>query len=137
MARANRELQAIATESQHATHAILQAVEAIDEAASTLAALAGDQEQKLARDIRDCVVQILEACNFQDVTGQRIAHVTATLARVERRLDQPLTETMKAGGDTPGQSGNDNARRFLHGPKLAGDDGHLTQAEIDRIFCCG
>src|SRR5690606_15822738 len=86
MARANRELQAIVTETQHATHTILQAAETIDGAANTLsAALKSSHEQELAQDIRDSVIRILEACNFQDLTGQHITHVAATLTFIEQQ----------------------------------------------------
>ncbi|HWL31337.1 MAG TPA: protein phosphatase CheZ [Xanthobacteraceae bacterium] len=136
MARANRELQAIVTETQHATHTILQAAETIDGAANTLsAALKSSHEQELAQDIRDSVIRILEACNFQDLTGQHITHVAATLTFIE----QQLAKMMGACDGMPWQGGgaeaNDESReRFLHGPRLAGDKGHATQAEIDRIF---
>ncbi|MBN8964658.1 MAG: hypothetical protein J0H89_04595 [Rhizobiales bacterium] len=138
MVRAKRELQAITAGTQSATHTILQAAEAIDEAANTLsAALKSSHEQELAQDIRDAVTQILEACNFHDMTGQRVAHVTATLAFIEQQAAR-MTETRDGG---PRQGGGADADgeghgHFLRGPKLAGDNGHATQAEIDRMFRC-
>jgi len=36
-------------------------------------------------------VQIFEACNFQDLTGQRVAHVMATLKFVEEHVARLLT----------------------------------------------
>jgi chemotaxis protein CheZ len=83
------------------------------------------------------VVQIFEACNFQDLTGQRVAHVMATLKFVEEHVARLLTighgiERFKpvvfgeeAGGD-----------RFLNGPKLPGDRGLSTQDDIDGLFRC-
>ena len=77
--------------TERATQQILEAAESIDEAANTLSAtLKREQEQALTSDIRDHVVRIFEACNFQDLTGQRIAKVLATLAFVENRVARML-----------------------------------------------
>jgi chemotaxis protein CheZ len=90
-ARASRELDAVVESSERATQQILAAAESIDEAANTLSAsLQHDQEQALASDIRDHVVRIFEACNFQDLGGQRIAKVLATLTFVEDRVARML-----------------------------------------------
>ena len=137
-ARARRELHAIVGGTEQATQSILQAAEAIDQAANTLtASVKGSHDQGLAHDIQDRVVQIFEACNFQDLTGQRVAHVMATLKFVEEHVARLLTiwhgiEQFKpvvfgeeAGGD-----------RFLNGPKLPGDRGHSTQDDIDGLFRC-
>ena len=59
---------------------ILKSTEVIDESAKALAAtMKTDYERGLAQDIQDQVVQIYEACNFQDLAGQRIGNVIATL----------------------------------------------------------
>ena len=91
-ARARRELAAIVGGTEQATQSILQAAEAIDQAANTLtASVKGSHDQGLAHDIQDRVVQIFEACNFQDLTGQRVAHVMATLKFVEEHVARLLT----------------------------------------------
>jgi chemotaxis protein CheZ len=138
-ARARRELHAIVGSTEQATQSILQAAEAIDQAANTLtASVKGSHDQGLAHDIQDRVVQIFEACNFQDLTGQRVAHVMATLKFVEEHVArlltiwhgiekfEPVVLCEEAGGD----------RRFLNGPKLPGDRGHSTQDDIDGLFRC-
>jgi chemotaxis protein CheZ len=139
--RASRELDAVVDSTERATQQILEAAEVIDEAANTLSAAlkhGQEQEQALASDIRDNVVRIFEACNFQDLSGQRIAKVLATLTFVEDRvarmleiwggrdaikdfaagaLIEPVTET-----------------KMVNGPKLNGDPGHVSQDEIDEMF---
>ena len=91
-ARARRELHAIVGGTEQATQSILQAAEEIDQAANTLtASVKGSHDQGLAHDIQDRVVQIFEACNFQDLTGQRVAHVMATLKFVEEHVARLLT----------------------------------------------
>jgi chemotaxis protein CheZ len=137
--RADRELHAIVSGTEQATMSILQAAEAIDHTASTLgAALKSGHQQGLAQDIQDRVVQILEACNFQDITGQRAAKVVATLKVIEERVARlteiwngieqfkPVVFAAAGGGD----------REFLNGPKLAGDPGHSSQADVDTVFRC-
>ena len=132
-------LHAIVGGTEQATQSILQAAEEIDQAANTLSAsVKGSHDQGLAHDIQDRVVQIFEACNFQDLTGQRVAHVLATLKFVEEHVARllaiwhgieqfkPVVFGEEAGGD----------RRFLNGPKLPGDRGHSTQDDIDGLFRC-
>ena len=90
IARASRELDAIVRGTEQATQRSLQAAEDIDQCANTLsAALKSEHEKGLANDIRDRVVQIFEACNFQDLTGQRVGKVVETLAFLEEHVDAP------------------------------------------------
>ena len=125
--------------TERATQQILDAAESIDEAADTLsAALKQEQEQALTSDIRDQVVRIFEACNFQDLSGQRIAKVLATLTFVEDRVARMLEiwggraaledYATAANGDRNVES------KLVSGPKLDGDSGHASQQEIDAMF---
>lgn len=117
LARIAHELEATADATAQATQKILAAAEEIDQLADNLsAALKGRIEQELAQDISDSVLRIFEACNFQDLIGQRIAKVMKTL-----RIGEPSTS---AEVDAPA----------LHGPRLDGDKGHMSQAEIDALF---
>jgi chemotaxis protein CheZ len=138
-ARAGRELQAVVTGTEQATQKILQAAEEIERTAETLAdALKGGHEKGLADDIQDRVLQIFEACNFQDLTGQRVANVVATLNAIEDRVSRllriwrgieqirPIVLETDDGAET----------RYLNGPRLPEDRGHSTQDEIDEIFRC-
>jgi chemotaxis protein CheZ len=138
-ARASRELAAIVGGTERATQSILQAAEDIDQAANALAASTkSGHEQGLASDIQDRVVQIFEACNFQDLTGQRVAHVVATLKFVEEHVAQLLAIWHGIEQFKPVVFGEeaDGDRRFLNGPKLPEDRGHSTQDDIDGMFRC-
>jgi len=139
--RASRELDAVAGGAEHAIQQILAAAEDIDEAANTLSAtLKNEQERALAHDIRDQVIRVFEACNFQDLAGQRITKVLATLKfiedRVARMMDiwggidafKDLTEAAIAARSA--------GPVLLNGPKLEGDVGHASQDEIDALFKC-
>lgn len=135
-ARASRELAAIVCGTENATKAVLQAAETIDQAAAMLsAAVKNPQDAALAHDIQDRVVQIFEACNFQDLTGQRVSHVVETLKFVEERMARLLDIWRGIEQFTPVGLGEDEAdRRFLNGPKLPGDHGHFNQDDIDVMF---
>ncbi len=99
-----------------ATQQILAAAEEIDQLADNLsAALNGRIEQELAQDIADSVLRIFEACNFQDLIGQRVAKVMKTL-QTDEAVPMPPTD------DAPA----------LHGPRLDGDKGHMSQARDRR-----
>jgi chemotaxis protein CheZ len=120
--RITAELSATVRDSEQATQKILAAAEDIDRAANNLsAALKNVSDQNLAQDICDRVIQIFEACNFQDVTSQRVTKVMAALAKIENRIAFP--DTMSADEAPP-----------LHGPRLASDAGHISQREIDTFF---
>ena len=137
--RVVRELDAVVAGTERATQQILTAAEEIDQAANLLAAaVRGEQEQGLAQDIQDHVIRIFEACNFQDLIGQRITKVLATLTFVEARI----AHMMEIWGDV--EAMDEQIRAALaerqvvsppvNGPKLDGDPGHATQAEIDAMF---
>lgn len=135
-ARASRELAAIVGGTEQATKSILQAAEEIDQAAAMLtAAVKNPQDAALAHDIQDRVVQIFEACNFQDLTGQRVSHVVETLKFVEERMGRLLEIWRGIEQFAPVVFGGDEGdRRFLHGPKLPEDHGHFNQDDIDVMF---
>jgi len=124
LTRIGDELSAVTTGAEQATQRILAAAEEIDQLANNLsAALKGKIEQDLAQDIADTVIRIFEACNFHDLIGQRVSKVMTTIKLIE--------------GDeinvAPSPPTNDGAR-FLHGPRLDSDHGHVTQNDIDAMF---
>ena len=71
--RLQNELGAAIGGMDDATQKILRSTEAIDESARALSAtLKDDYKRGLAQEILEQAVQIYEACNFQDLAGQRI-----------------------------------------------------------------
>ena len=134
--RVGEELKAIVAGTDQATHDILKAAEDIERTANTLsAALKNEHEQALAYDIQDRVVQIFEACNFQDLTGQRVNKVLATLHYIEEHVTKLIEIWQTIEQFKPIVDGDDD-RRFLNGPKLANEPGHSSQDEVDAIFGC-
>jgi chemotaxis protein CheZ len=123
-ARIADELEAVMKGSEQATERILAAAEDIDQTANNLSAVLKDRaEQELAHDIRDRVIQIFEACNFQDLTSQRVAKVMATLRRIDEQISIALNGFARA-----------DAAPAASGPRLESDHGHASQSEIDTLF---
>ena len=137
--RAGRELDAVVSGTEQATQKMLQCAEDIDQTARTLSSmLKTEHEQRLAHDIQDRVVQIYEACNFQDLTGQRVARVQEMLGFLEERLARLIHIWHGVDELKPVEfdESSEDDRRFLNGPRLAGDGGHSSQDEIDALFGC-
>jgi chemotaxis protein CheZ len=129
-ARIGHELSAVVNGTERATQKILAAAEAIDTTANNLSAsLKGKIEQNLAHDIQDLVLEIFEACNFQDLIGQRVTKVLATLRFVEDHIARVLDEIKN-----PAAATRRDGAQTLHGPRLDSDDGHASQSEIDALF---
>jgi chemotaxis protein CheZ len=138
--RVARELDAVLAGSEQATQQILTAAEDIDQAANMLSAAAKDEQQQgLAQDIQDHVIRIFEACNFQDVSGQRIAKVLETMSFIEERVTRMLTiwgdvNAFRAHVVVAAVAPSEQGEPPVNGPKLDDEPGHATQADIDAMF---
>jgi chemotaxis protein CheZ len=139
MAKMTGELGAVVGGTEQATQQILEATEAIDQAATALAKVTSpDQQRLLSEEIQERVVSIFEACNFQDLTGQRISKVMATMKFIEHHITVMMdiwggVDAIKAHapGAVDDRVGD---ARLLNGPKLAGEAGHASQDDIDAMF---
>jgi chemotaxis protein CheZ len=139
MAKVNGELGAVVGGTEEATQLILEAAEAIDQSATALSKVSSpDQQKLLSEEIQERVISIFEACNFQDLTGQRISKVMATMKFIEHHIVQMMdiwggVDAIKVHApaiiDT--REGDD---RLLNGPKTDGDVGHASQDDIDALF---
>jgi chemotaxis protein CheZ len=134
MTRAAGELGAAVEGMENATVKILKSTEVIDDSARALTAtLKDDYKRGLAQEIQDQVVKIYEACNFQDLGGQRIGNVIAILNTIEDRvagmLDRYKTERVEAPASNPTP-----ATSLINGPRLDGASGHTSQNDIDALF---
>jgi chemotaxis protein CheZ len=130
LARAAGELGAAVEGMEKATVKILKSSEIIEESAKALAAaLKSDYERGLTQDIQDQVVEVYEACNFQDLAGQRIGKVIAILTAIEQQVAAMIARTTPSV--VPAAAAG---RGLLNGPKLDGDAGHASQRDIDKMF---
>jgi chemotaxis protein CheZ len=139
MAKVNGELGAVVGGTEQATQQILEATEAIDQAATALSKnITPDQQRLLSEEIQERVVSIFEACNFQDLTGQRISKVMNTMKFIEQHIYEMMNiwggvDAIKAHA-VPIVDNREGDAKLLNGPKLDGDVGHASQDDIDAMF---
>ncbi|AWK84832.1 protein phosphatase CheZ [Azospirillum thermophilum] len=143
---ATDELDAVIGATEKATFAIFDACDAIS-------ASAGKSDPETAALLNDQVTKIYEACNFQDITGQRISKVVRTLKYIESKVDMivaafgsevrqnhaPRIARLAAeqGAEAPApaftpMSEEEADQQLLHGPQLPGNA--MDQDEIDRLL---
>lgn len=139
LARVTTELSAVVEGTEQATETILQSAEAIDEKSAALAsALGGKDEQALASDIQEQVVTIFEACNFQDLTGQRINKIVRAFGFIEERVHSLMDiwggPTSFEAVDSVELEPKSEGDELLNGPALEGDENVASQDEIDALF---
>jgi len=139
MAKVNGELGAVVGGTEQATQQILEAAESIDQAASALSKVTSPDQQKiLSEEIQERVVSIFEACNFQDLTGQRISKVMTTMKFIENHITVMMdiwggVDAIKTHAP-PIIDTREGDAKLLNGPKLEGDAGHASQNDIDAMF---
>ncbi|HEX2582437.1 MAG TPA: protein phosphatase CheZ [Dongiaceae bacterium] len=133
---ATDELDAIVGATEQATNDILNAMEAVESVAQEL-------PQETAQRITDAVTKVYEACNFQDITGQRITKVVKALKHIEAKVENLISalSPQHAGQGvmvapepeipTADQT-QSSEQALLNGPQLP-DDAH-NQAHIDALF---
>lgn len=136
--RVTDELDAVVGGTEQATERILASVEAIDDKAGNLAARLKGDNNVIAVEIQERVVEIFEACNFQDLTGQRIRKVVNVLKFIEDRVMRMMEiwggmeafntietdESLRRAGD----------EALLNGPALPTAEDIASQDDIDALF---
>ncbi len=121
-----KELSEVVAATELATNTIMNAAESV---------LAGENkpDTEFRQLVTDQMMNIFEACSFQDITGQRITKVVETIEVIEERINI-LCEMMDshAGKAVPVLTTEEEAkqRQLLHGPNSNG----ASQSEIDALF---
>ena len=139
MSKVTGGLGAVVGGTEEATQQILEAAEAIDQAATAVSKMTSPDQQKiLSEEIQERVVSIFEAGKFQDLTGQRISKVMATMKFIENHITVMMdiwggVDAIKAHAPAIIDAREDDAR-LLNGPKLDGEVGHASQNDIDAMF---
>lgn len=139
------ELGAVVLDTEGATHNILAAAERIEILAGVIQSETTAQGMKRrAGEIAGVVMTIYEACNFQDLTGQRITRVCETLTFVEGRVQRmaeiwggldSLSNVMASEIEALNEEHSALGTHALAaGPALVGAEGHVGQSDIDALF---
>jgi len=131
--RTAEELRAVVTGTETATDSILAAAERIDVIVQPLQSSADERLAQDAQVIGDCVIQIFEACNFQDITGQRISKVVDSLQFIEERI-AAMVDVWKTLDLSASDAETPPEKKLLNGPALAGDRGVVSQDDVDALF---
>lgn len=132
---ATEELDAIVTATERATSDILTAAERLLEMSSEMGELAG--AESFAEEISSLSTNILMACSFQDITGQRTTKVVNVLRYLEQRVNTMIEiwgiEGIKSA---PLAMAKPDDKRpdahLLSGPQL--DGAGVSQDDIDAMM---
>jgi len=129
------ELGAIIDATEQATHTILNATEEIDDIVDKLRERSSDVAAiEMLGEVNAKTMSILEACNFQDISGQRTNKVINIINYLEQRILSMIdiwgaegfagivVEDEKLEGDAA----------LLQGPQMDGQG--ISQDDIDSMF---
>lgn len=126
---ATDELDAVVAATEVATEAIMDACDAMSAQAAKLAPA---EAEVLTAE----VTKILEACSFQDITGQRITKVVKSLKTIDEKvsrllsiLDDKVPGLQQAVEDGDTRTGD---AKLLNGPQMA--DKAISQEDIDKLL---
>ena len=131
---ATDELDAIVAHTATATDSILECCEQLDSVGPRLA-------EDDARVLQDVVTRIYEACSFQDITGQRITKVVATLKAIESKVAhiiEVFQPEERKGADKPApalpasDAATTSPQSLLNGPQLPSSA--MDQSDIDALL---
>ena len=82
---------------------------------------------------------IMEACSFQDITGQRITKIVRSMKFVEERVDKMVQlwgraeiENLASSLDLSSEEDERDKRLNLSGPQMP--DEAISQDDIDALF---
>ncbi|WP_135081021.1 hypothetical protein [Terasakiella sp. SH-1] len=135
------ELDQIVGATERATVQILNSAERIDDLAQQLRQHSPDQfVTQLTDEILENTIGMFEACNFQDLCGQRTTKVVNALKFIEERVERMMEIWGEDNFDTVDQPDEVLAAEAdrapmgeeLHGPASHG--GGISQADIDALF---
>ena len=131
------QLDAVVGDTETATNTILEAVETIEDKSESLELHTSSPEEiESLEAISKAVMKIYEACNFQDVTGQRISKVVATLGFVDERITK-MIDILGGEEELQELDAEEFKPQFDEDVELSGPqpEGHeISQDEIDSLF---
>ncbi len=131
---AAQELSAIVASTEDATHKILNATEEIEEHVQSIKERVGDVKSvDMLSEITGLGTAIFEACNFQDINGQRTNKVIRIINFMEEKIDRMIE--IWGADQFEGIEIDDNRdedAKLLEGPQLQGQG--ISQSEIDSLF---
>lgn len=132
--RTGSQLKAVVDATESATDTIMEATERTEEIVEKLRDKDKSRD-KLLDSILENGYEIMEACSFQDITGQRVGKVAKFVDHIEDRINTLINIWGKDDIDRLGNLIDDERseeEKLLSGPTLA-DEG-VSQDDIDKMF---
>lgn len=125
---AGAELEAVVTDTERATETIMHEAE-------TLLGEKPDDIAAYKAQVDDAMMRIIEACSFQDLSGQRVSKVVESLRHVEKRVSR-FAATMGVHDAEADEDEIAEAERkkklHLNGPAIGGPE--VKQDAIDEMI---
>jgi len=129
------QLDAIVKATEKATNTIMESTEQNLTAVYKLRESVTDSDQvSLLDEVVTNSNDILEACSFQDITGQRVSKVIKSVTYVEERVNALIEVWGKAELEKVEveEDAKTDDEKLLNGPQMEGEG--LDQAAIDALF---
>lgn len=133
------QLDAIVGATEEATNTILERMEAVDEVVEELR----KADDAAARDalcdkISNSTMAAIEACTFQDITGQRVTKIVRSMKFVEERVNTMIEiwghdEINKMADEYAEANQKEGDEALLNGPALE-EEASISQDDIDKLF---
>lgn len=120
-------LQRALSEQKAAVGEMEMAVDRIMTAVEKMSEIDFANSDDAARRVAECCGEIVEACCFQDITGQRMSQVNEALSAIE--------DTLTFLSDGPAEAIRPEDQTLLNGPALPG--GGMEQDAVDEILADG
>ena len=148
--KASLQLEEITKATEAATDDIMSATDEVEQILKEIHAHTVEDPDiaPLVDKAGEKLIEIIEACAFQDLTGQRVTQVVKTLRFIESRVlsmidiwgleafqDVDLSDGVESNADGEGDGeveGSEDDEALLNGPALGGQG--LSQADIDALF---
>ncbi|MFC4724751.1 protein phosphatase CheZ [Glycocaulis abyssi] len=125
---AGAELEAVVTDTERATETIMQEAE-------TLLGEKPDDIAAYKAQVDEAMMRIIEACSFQDLSGQRVSKVVESLRHVEKRVSR-FAATMgvhDAEADEDEVAESERKKKLhLNGPAIGGPE--VAQDAVDELI---
>lgn len=125
---ATDELDAVVGATEDATNKIMDVCD-------TISSIGGECTPEVNEKLIACTTRIFEACNFQDITGQRITKVVQTLKYIDGKVEallKALGEEIHREGGHQSAGDIDPEKALLNGPQLPHKA--ASQEEIDKLL---
>lgn len=135
----SEQLDAILEHTDRATHAILHSLEEITDLACKLQDASKDPNtSEICEQLVHRTTNAMEACTFQDLTGQRVSKIVRSMKFVEERVNAMVELMGREGIQAAAEEleGDEvltaETKYYLQGPQLPGES--ISQDDIDKLF---